>query len=456
MKRSLSNGKRARTEDSGSPVLELIPNEIKEEDKEIVMSGNLIIYMRVQETGTFSDINMLEGYVRVKPNEEQDVMHLEKYDQTFYVLWTRQHDKENIRMRITERFKEEELFEPKYHILYNYNLTDHENEKDPKQYIAFYIMKEKEYIRMCNYEIRNHIELLPSNQSSTCMIYLNPEHTTEQTGEKMIKRLKKDNNFKYISWYMNELKIYQELAKQPHPNICTMYGLKIIDNDEGDGGSIFPGMVLEQGVDFRNVVSKLERIYDKESNIKEYYLKMEEFIDQMINGLKYFHELGYIHFDVKLENYILSGDKVKLIDFGMTEKREGLRYSTEMQIKCTEGYAPIETQLIRREYANHFDERVDVWSLGICILLMLGRDAYSLDMLDRINHRVFKPVLSWKMDESQEEMDKLIDESLEEYEDITGHRGEIKELLKRMLRVDPKDRTKLENVRTPVIEWNIV
>ena len=157
---------------------------------------------------------MIEDYIRVKPNEEQNIMYLDKYDQTFYVLWTRQHGKENIRMRITERFKEEQIFEPGYHLLYNYNLTDHEDEKDPKQYIAFYIMKQKEYSRMYSYEIRNHIELLPSNQSGTCMIYLNPEHTTEQTGEKMIKRLKKDNKYQYISWYMHELKIYQELEKQ--------------------------------------------------------------------------------------------------------------------------------------------------------------------------------------------------------------------------------------------------
>lgn len=453
MKRSLSNWKKPITEDAGSPVLELLSNEMKNVDKEIVMSGNLIIYVRVQVTGMFGDINMIEDYIRVKPNEEQDIMHLEKYDQTFYVLWTRQHDKESIRMRITERFKEDELFEPKYHLLYNYNLTDHENEKDPKQYMAFYIMKEKEYSRMYSYEIRNHIELLPSNQSGTCLIYLNPEHTTEQTDEKMMKRLKKDNKYQYISWYMHELKIYQELEKYSHPNICALYGLKIVDDDEG---SIFPAMVLEQGVDFRNVVAKLEKVYEKENKIKEYYLKMEEFIDQMINGLKYFHELGYIHFDVKLENYILSGDKVKLIDFGMTEKQEGLQYSTETQVKCTEGFAPVEVQYIRREYANHFDERVDVWSLGICILLMLGRDSYSLSALDRINHRVFKKVFSGKTDEAQEEMDKLVDELLEEYEDITGHRDEMKQLLKRMLRVDPKDRTKLENVRTPVIGWNIV
>ena len=87
---------------------------------------------------------------------------------------------------------------------------------------------------------------------------------------------------------------------------------------------------------------------------------------------------------------------------------------------------------------------------------MLGRDSYSLSVLDRINHQVFKKVFSGKTNEAQEEMDKLVDELLEEYEDITGHRNEMKELLKRMLRVDPKDRTKLENVRTPVIGWNIV
>lgn len=452
MKRSHSNGKRAQIEDSSSPVLELISNEVKDVEKEIVMSGNLIVYIRIQNKGWFGEEDITEGYVHVKPNVDQNIISVDPNNQNFYMLWTVQHGKENIRVRITENHRKDFIFEPEYHLLYKRDLTDNENETDPKRYVAFYIMKEKEYTKMRNYEIRNHIELLPSNQSGTCLIYLNPEHTTKQTNEEMIKRLKKRNKYKYISWFAHELKIYQEFEKHPHPNICAFYGLKIMDDENG---SVFPAMVLEQGVDFRNVVAKLERSYDKENKIKEYYLKMEEFIDQMINGLRYFHELGYIHFDVKLENYILSGDNVKLIDFGMTEKQEGLQYSTETQIKCTEGFAPIEVQYIRREYVNHFDERVDIWSLGICILLMLGRDSYSLSVLDRINERVFKQVFLGKTDEAQEEMDKLVDELLEEYENVTGHRDEMKELLKRMLRVDPKDRTKLKNVRTPVIIWNI-
>ena len=295
MKRSHSNGKRAQIEDSSSPILELIPNEVKNIDKEIVMSGNLIVYIRIQNKNWFGEEEIIEGYVHVKPNVDQNIISVDPNNQNFYILWTKQQGKENIQMRITENHKKDFIFEPEYHLLYKRDLTDYEDEKDPKRYVVFYIMKEKEYIKMCNYEIRNYIKLLSNDQSCTCLIYLNPEYTTKQTNEEMIKRLKKRNKYKYISWFAHELKIYKEFEKNPHPNICILNGLKIMNDEDG---STFPAMVLEQGVDFRNVVAKLERSYDKEDKIKEYYLKMEEFIDQMINGLRYLHELGYIHVNI--------------------------------------------------------------------------------------------------------------------------------------------------------------
>ena len=36
-------------------------------------------------------------------------------------------------------------------------------------------------------------------------------------------------------------------------------------------------------------------------------------------GLKSVHELGYVHRDIKLENVLIDGDVVKLIDFGFAE-----------------------------------------------------------------------------------------------------------------------------------------
>lgn len=43
MKRSHSNGKRARTEDADSPVLELIPNEVKKKEEDVMLKDGYTV-----------------------------------------------------------------------------------------------------------------------------------------------------------------------------------------------------------------------------------------------------------------------------------------------------------------------------------------------------------------------------------------------------------------------------
>ena len=41
---------------------------------------------------------------------------------------------------------------------------------------------------------------------------------------------------------------------------------------------------------------------------------------QMLNCIKEFHSLGYLHLDIKLENFVITPNKnVMLIDFGATQ-----------------------------------------------------------------------------------------------------------------------------------------
>jgi serine/threonine protein kinase len=48
--------------------------------------------------------------------------------------------------------------------------------------------------------------------------------------------------------------------------------------------------------------------------------KSRDLIKQILSGLKYMHEKGFAHKDVKLENILIVGQKLKICDFDQTIK----------------------------------------------------------------------------------------------------------------------------------------
>ena len=93
-------------------------------------------------------------------------------------------------------------------------------------------------------------------------------------------------------------------------------------------------------------------------------LPEEDVIDiglQLSSALKYMHDLGFIHRDVKPENVLFAeGNQVKLIDFGLARAIEGGRHTQEGSFVGTPGYvAPeiVTTNTVPAPVA-------DVYSLG--------------------------------------------------------------------------------------------
>jgi serine/threonine protein kinase len=80
------------------------------------------------------------------------------------------------------------------------------------------------------------------------------------------------------------------------------------------------------------------------------------YIMQVIRGFIYMHEEGVMHRDLKPENLLLSGDVVKIADFGWSyrgkEKRDTFCGTTE--------YLPPE-MVLKQQY----DFRVDCWAIGV-------------------------------------------------------------------------------------------
>jgi eukaryotic-like serine/threonine-protein kinase len=136
------------------------------------------------------------------------------------------------------------------------------------------------------------------------------------------------------------------------------------------------------------------KIYEFNSDRDAYYLAMELFaapnVKQLINqgveaiapltegfihkaaeGLSYLHTQGWIHRDVKPDNYLmkLDGD-VKLIDFALAVRRKGglaRLFTGKSKIQGTRSY--MSPEQIR---GQPLDERADIYSFGCMIYEMLG------------------------------------------------------------------------------------
>ena len=90
---------------------------------------------------------------------------------------------------------------------------------------------------------------------------------------------------------------------------------------------------------------------------------------QMLNCIKEFHSLGYLHLDIKLENFVITPNKnVMLIDFGATQIKP-------QDNKLYHARGPVGT----RDYAAHevchykYHITSDYWSWGVCYRVILTR-----------------------------------------------------------------------------------
>jgi len=98
------------------------------------------------------------------------------------------------------------------------------------------------------------------------------------------------------------------------------------------------------------------------------------FFLQLHLGLTYIHSMGVVHRDLKLENVLLTKDKVvKIIDFGLSHvyrrDSDGKVINETLKEVCgSRSYAAPEV-LADRGYDGF---KADVWSLGVCLFCLLS------------------------------------------------------------------------------------
>ena len=99
-----------------------------------------------------------------------------------------------------------------------------------------------------------------------------------------------------------------------------------------------------------------------------------KYITYMTKCVKALHDSGFVHLDIKLENFVLISRTpliLKLIDFGTAHPIQDKLTKLDITVG-TRGYTSLEI------YRGQYNKKSDVWSLGVCLwVLLTSQHAYN-------------------------------------------------------------------------------
>jgi len=163
---------------------------------------------------------------------------------------------------------------------------------------------------------------------------------------------------------------------------------------------------------------------------------------QMISVIEYLHEKNLTHLDIKLENFLITDDGIKLIDF---EGCQDLKKRTSVALPAgTSGYRPPE--FVK---GGHQDlKSADIYSLGVVLFTMVsGTPPYTeieenkVQKFDKYYEALRKNTTKfWEVHEHYR---------TEEHQECFSK--DFKSLVEGMLAENPKDRLSVEKIKRS--EW---
>ncbi|MBM4161880.1 MAG: serine/threonine protein kinase [Ignavibacteria bacterium] len=143
-----------------------------------------------------------------------------------------------------------------------------------------------------------------------------------------------------------------------HVNIGTVY-----DVDEANG-QMFIAMAYYEG---ETLGSRIRR-----ARAEGLFVPVPEALDiaaQVAQGLAEAHRKEIIHRDIKSDNIVLTGDRVKIMDFGLAKLKDSPRYTQSGSLVGTLAY--MSPEQIRGEPVDH---RADIFSFGVLFYELLTGD----------------------------------------------------------------------------------
>ncbi|CAN0189555.1 unnamed protein product [Ascophyllum nodosum] len=207
----------------------------------------------------------------------------------------------------------------------------------------------------------------------------------------------------------NEARLLKELN---HPNIVKLHGWY------EEPTMLYMAIELCEGGElFDRIVSKT------------YYTEKEarDVVRTLLRTMKHLHDQNIIHRDLKPENLLLvdkkDDAKLKIADFGFAKKHDSK--SDVLRAQCgTPGYVAPEI-LKSRPYGAP----VDMWSIGVITYILLG--GYPPFHGELLIHRLFQKIKRGKFAFHEQYWDPIS--------------AEAKNLIARMLKVDPEERITAED-----------
>ena len=227
-----------------------------------------------------------------------------------------------------------------------------------------------------------------------------------------------------------------------HPNVVSLVDVRFAPRPDGTEDREFLCLVMElgEGSDLFARVSGSGAVGEPEA---------AEIFKQVMVGVQHVHAMGVCHRDLKLENVLVSGDSVKLADFGMSKDFWHSIANTYSDIGTLAYLAP---ELFERGgwaggEAAYAPEPVDVWAAGVMLFVMTCAK-YPFGTGQRAVHQDGE----WKwISDAQSKMDtsnriRAGEPSAEGSAALRAVSPELQDLLRACLTVDPAARITVDAV----------
>ena len=169
--------------------------------------------------------------------------------------------------------------------------------------------------------------------------------------QRALKFIKTKDKPKILNEAKREISILKNLD---HPNIEKIY-----EYYEKENENINIVMELVDGKELFDKLISIKHFTEEETAIIMY---------QIISSIKYCHDNGIIHRDIKAENIIIKDEQhlfVKLIDFGSCEILTKTKLTSTTKIGTPSYIAP---EILNGE---EYDYSCDIWSLGVLMYYLL-------------------------------------------------------------------------------------
>ncbi len=221
-------------------------------------------------------------------------------------------------------------------------------------------------------------------------------YRTQKLGDNTIyatKKVQKETltNEKVKGYFNNEIFILKNIS---HPNIIKLYDIK---------ESLNTYYLIFEYCNGGSLMQCLDKY--KKKNYEPFPQEIvQHFMRQIVEGLRYIHNMKILHRDIKLDNILINfksnkdlenlnylNSEIKIIDFGFARYLENDNLA--QSILGSPMY--MDPQLLRKmkrlDNNNSFgyDQKVDIWSLGtICYEMLIGAPPFNAQTIDGLVNKI--------------------------------------------------------------------